>query len=112
MIGVIIISSSSTYPSVYDLVMGLASQPNLPPWTPKIQHHSQEYPTCSVKYTTPENIVRQHWRVQFLGGTSLLTGPTDEHWKLVRKAVAPAFSQGNMRCVLSPLCILCGFRHQ
>ncbi|CAL5224619.1 g7335 [Coccomyxa viridis] len=33
----------------------------------------------------------------FLGGTSLLTGPTDEHWKLVRKAVAPAFSQGNMR---------------
>lgn len=36
--------------------------------------------------------------MQFLGGISLLTGPTDEHWKLVRKAVAPAFSQGNMRC--------------
>ncbi|CAL8465573.1 g5109 [Coccomyxa elongata] len=33
----------------------------------------------------------------FLGGKSLLTGHTDEHWKTVRKAVSPAFSQGNMR---------------
>ena len=41
--------------------------------------------------------VRSFGHAQFLGGTSLLTGPTDEHWKLVRKAVAPAFSQGNMR---------------
>ena len=38
--------------------------------------------------------------VQFLGGTNLLTGATDEHWKTVRKAVAPAFSAGNMRCAL------------
>ena len=37
----------------------------------------------------------------FLGGLSLLTGPTDAHWKAVRKGVAPAFSAGNMRCVLS-----------
>jgi hypothetical protein len=36
---------------------------------------------------------------QFLGGTNMLTGHTDEHWKAVRKAVAPAFSAGNMRCV-------------
>ena len=35
--------------------------------------------------------------VQFLGGTNLLTGHTDEHWKAVRKAVAPSFSAGNMR---------------
>ena len=35
--------------------------------------------------------------LQFLGGTNLLTGHTDEHWKAVRKAVAPAFSAGNMR---------------
>ena len=34
----------------------------------------------------------------FLGGTNLLTGPTDAHWKAVRKGVAPAFSAGNMRC--------------
>jgi hypothetical protein len=27
-----------------------------------------------------------------------LTGHTDEHWKAVRKSVAPAFSAGNMRC--------------
>jgi len=27
----------------------------------------------------------------------MLTGHTDEHWKAVRKAVAPAFSAGNMR---------------
>ncbi|KAK9904844.1 hypothetical protein WJX75_003698 [Coccomyxa subellipsoidea] len=33
----------------------------------------------------------------FLGGTNLLTGHTDEHWKAVRKSVAPAFSAGNMR---------------
>lgn len=34
----------------------------------------------------------------FLGGTNLLTGHTDAHWKAVRKGVAPAFSAGNMRC--------------
>ncbi|KAK9827618.1 hypothetical protein WJX81_006830 [Elliptochloris bilobata] len=33
----------------------------------------------------------------FLGGTNLLTGHTDAHWKAVRKGVAPAFSAGNMR---------------
>ena len=38
-----------------------------------------------------------HLVVQFLGGTNMLTGHTDEHWKTVRKAVAPAFSAGNMR---------------
>ena len=37
----------------------------------------------------------------FMGGLSLLTGPTDAHWKAVRKGVAPAFSAGNMRCVPS-----------
>ncbi|CAL5224557.1 g7259 [Coccomyxa viridis] len=37
----------------------------------------------------------------FLGGTNLLTGHTDEHWKAVRKAVAPSFSAGNMRLALS-----------
>jgi hypothetical protein len=36
--------------------------------------------------------------VQFLGGTNVLTGHMDDHWKAVRKAVAPAFSAGNMRC--------------
>ncbi len=36
--------------------------------------------------------------LQFLGGTNMLTGHTDEHWKAVRKAVAPAFSAGNIRC--------------
>ncbi len=36
--------------------------------------------------------------LQFLGGENLLTGHTDDHWKAVRKAVAPAFSAGNMRC--------------
>ncbi len=35
--------------------------------------------------------------LQFLGGTNLLTGHTNEHWKAVRKAVAPSFSAGNMR---------------
>lgn len=38
--------------------------------------------------------------MQFLGGTNLLTGHTDEHWKAVRKAVAPSFSAGNMKWVL------------
>ncbi len=28
---------------------------------------------------------------------NLLTGPTDEHWKAVRKGVAPAFAAGNIR---------------
>ena len=37
--------------------------------------------------------------MQFLGGTNLLTGHTDEHWKAVRKAVAPSFSAGNMKWV-------------
>ena len=35
--------------------------------------------------------------LQFLGGENMLTGHTNEHWKAVRKAVAPAFSAGNMR---------------
>lgn len=34
---------------------------------------------------------------QFLGGTNILTGHTNEHWKAVRKAVAPSFSASNMR---------------
>ena len=34
---------------------------------------------------------------QLLKGTSILTGPTDEHWKHVRKGVAPAFSTAHMR---------------
>ncbi len=34
---------------------------------------------------------------QFLGGANLLTGHTDEHWRAMRKAVAPAFSALNMR---------------
>ncbi|KAK9832710.1 hypothetical protein WJX81_002799 [Elliptochloris bilobata] len=33
----------------------------------------------------------------FLGGANMLTGPTDEHWRAVRKAVAPAFSASSMR---------------
>ncbi|EIE19060.1 cytochrome P450 [Coccomyxa subellipsoidea C-169] len=37
----------------------------------------------------------------FLGGTNMLTGHTDDHWKAVRKAVAPAFSAGNMRFALA-----------
>ena len=41
-------------------------------------------------------------RMQFLGGQNMLTGHTNEHWKAVRKAVAPAFSAGNMRCVMIP----------
>lgn len=35
---------------------------------------------------------------QFLAGPNLLTGNTDEHWRAVRKGVAPAFSAANMRC--------------
>ena len=49
----------------------------------------------------PESVMwRAEFKVlpmQFLGGTNLLTGHTDEHWKAVRKAVAPSFSAGNMR---------------
>ena len=41
----------------------------------------------------------QRVAMQFLGGTNLLTGHTDEHWKAVRKAVAPSFSAGNMKWV-------------
>lgn len=36
---------------------------------------------------------------QFLGGPNMLTGPTDDYWRAVRKAVAPAFSANSMRCV-------------
>ena len=36
----------------------------------------------------------------------MLTGHTDAHWRAVRKAVAPAFSAGNMRSVLSHLLTL------
>ena len=35
--------------------------------------------------------------LQFLGGENMLTGHTNAHWRAVRKAVAPAFSAGNMR---------------
>ena len=44
--------------------------------------------------------------LQFLGGENMLTGHTDAHWRAVRKAVAPAFSAGNMRSVLSHLLTL------
>ncbi|KAK9803216.1 hypothetical protein WJX73_004613 [Symbiochloris irregularis] len=33
----------------------------------------------------------------FLGGPNLLTGPSDAHWRLVRKGISPAFSAGRMR---------------
>ncbi|EIE21561.1 cytochrome P450 [Coccomyxa subellipsoidea C-169] len=33
----------------------------------------------------------------FLSGTNLLTGHTDEHWRAVRKGIAPAFSTANVR---------------
>ena len=36
----------------------------------------------------------------------MLTGHTDAHWRAVRKAVAPAFSAGNMRSVLGHLLTL------
>lgn len=35
--------------------------------------------------------------MQFLGGVNVLTGPTDEHWRAVRKGVASAFSAQRMR---------------
>ena len=38
--------------------------------------------------------------VQLLNGSSILTGPTDEHWKQVRKGVAPSFSTQHMRYVI------------
>ena len=34
---------------------------------------------------------------EFLGGTSVLTGHTNGHWKAVRKGVANAFSMASMR---------------
>jgi cytochrome P450 len=34
---------------------------------------------------------------EFLGGVNLLTGPTNDHWKALRKGVAPAFSVTNMK---------------
>lgn len=34
---------------------------------------------------------------EFLGGVNLLTGPTNAHWKALRKGVAPAFSVTNMK---------------
>ena len=40
--------------------------------------------------------------LQFLGGENMLTGHTNDHWKAVRKAVAPAFSAGNMRSSILP----------
>ena len=45
----------------------------------------------------PENLQSVPLGMQFLGGTNLLTGHTDAHWRAVRKGVAPAFSACNMR---------------
>ena len=36
----------------------------------------------------------------------MLTGPTDDYWRAVRKAVAPAFSAKSMRCA-RPLASVC-----
>lgn len=38
-----------------------------------------------------------HVCLQFLGGVNVLTGPTDDHWRAVRKGVSPAFSAQRMR---------------
>ena len=35
--------------------------------------------------------------VQFLLGINVLTGPSDAHWRVVRKGVSPAFSTNRMR---------------
>ena len=35
------------------------------------------------------------------GHSSLLTASTNAHWQAVRKAVAPAFSTANIRCIES-----------
>eukprot|EP00884_Botryococcus_braunii_P006038 jgi/Botrbrau1/15435/Bobra.43_2s0060.1 len=43
----------------------------------------------------------------FLGGINLLTGPTNEHWKAVRKGVAPAFAAGNIRTAFAAIVERC-----
>jgi len=50
-----------------------------------------------------------HASAQFLGGPNMLTGPTDDYWRAVRKAVAPAFSAKSMRCA-RPLASACAQR--
>jgi len=50
-----------------------------------------------------------HASAQFLGGPNMLTGPTDDYWRAVRKAVAPAFSAKSMRCA-HPLASACAQR--
>ena len=47
--------------------------------------------------------------LQFLGGINLLTGPTDPHWKAVRKGVAPAFSAGCMKNAFNQIVERCAF---
>lgn len=44
---------------------------------------------------------------QFLGGPNMLTGPTDDYWRAVRKAVAPAFSANSMRCATASGVVSC-----
>ena len=45
---------------------------------------------------------------QFLGGLNVLTGPTNAHWKAVRKGVAPAFSAGCMKAAFGHVVDRCG----
>ena len=56
--------------------------------------------------TTPPTTHKNH---QFLGGINLLTGPTDAHWKAVRKGVAPAFSAGCMKNAFAQITERCAF---
>ena len=39
----------------------------------------------------------KHVWLQFLGGVNVLTGPSDPHWRAVRKGVSPAFSSSRMK---------------
>ena len=60
------------------------------------------YAAGTCKLAKQENMSGLPLLLQFLGGENMLTGHTNEHWKAVRKAVAPAFSAGNMRYVTLP----------
>ncbi|KAK9801866.1 hypothetical protein WJX73_003752 [Symbiochloris irregularis] len=54
--------------------------------------------TCVLRDKVLDKVRFQyHFLDPFLGGVNILTGPTDDHWRAVRKGVSPAFSAVRMR---------------
>lgn len=74
----------------------------------KPTHTQKTHPPSFFSFPLKNNASFYNPTTQFLGGLNVLTGPTNAHWKAVRKGVAPAFSAGCMKAAFGHVVDRCG----